>query len=118
MGERVNGSTRAGAHTFAVELRRARELLYRRAVVVERYELDVLVRLTCAAQVTAWPSSGLAAHDRSEYDLWQLTVVECEELPTRLLRRNEKEVRLNEVRREKWRRLRLEICVRSVSMCT
>ena len=112
------GSIGGGARTFLLELGVPRERLDWGAVVVDWEELDVFVGLTRAAQVTAWPSSGLAAHDRSEYDLWQLTVVECEELPTRLLRRNEEQVRLYEVRREKWGRLGLEVCAQPVLTCT
>ena len=103
---------------FLLELGVSRERLDWGAVVVDWEELDVFVWLTRAAQVTAWPSSGLAAHDRNGYDLWRLTVVEREQLPTRLLRCDEKQVRLYEVRRKQRGRLGLEVCALSVSTYT
>ena len=72
-----------------LELGVSRERLDWGAVVVNWEELDVFVWLTRAAQVTAWSSFGLASHDRNEYDIWRLTVIESKELPTHLLRRDE-----------------------------
>lgn len=102
---------RARIRTLFVNSDGARELLDGRAVVLHRQELDMFMGLACPAQVTACAFGQLYPHSVAT----SRTVVESEEPPPSLLRCDEEQIYLHEVRGKKGRRLRLKLCVHDQS---